>query len=218
MLYHFRRWHFDLALFTGLALFAVCYWYIGPYPRWQYRIPIDPTITTHVSTLGFSPDDRFYYTLKNDYYTGSRKPQPMIQQWNVSTGDLKAEYPLQLPAGDIAQWRTLPPGVHDYCVYPLLLPQFNLIQIYQSVDRPMGLTTYRLFDVTTGECCTNMPPTIQHLHLKYLMQNPHDGHHRGCFIQKNTLEETVQLYDLTEGKVINSFKHPPGTRWQTSEL
>jgi len=213
---HLRRWHFDLALLAGIVMIAISYWYIGPNPRWQSRIPTDPSIPMHVSALGFSQDEQCYYTLKDDYLISSRKPQPMIQRWNVKTGELQAEYALQVPDGDVAQWKLPPPGIQDYGVYPLMLPQSNFVQIFQSVDRQSSLDSYRLFDITTGECMTKNPPTVTHLGMHYLIQNPQDGHHWGCFVRNYKPDEPVQLIDLSEGKIMTSIKPPVGASWQRS--
>ncbi len=208
-----RRWHFDLALLAGILVLAASYWFIGPRPRWQTRILTDPTIKMHVSALGFSQDEQFYYTLKDDYLLGNRKPKPMIQRWEAKTGELLEEYALKLPATDIAQWRSLPPGAQDYAVYPLVLPENNLIQIFQSIDRQASLDSYRLFDITTGECITNNPPTVVGCSLIYLKQDPQNGHHWGCFQENGQPGKPVQLIDLNDGNIIKSFRPPEGATW-----
>lgn len=170
----------------------------------------------HVSPLGFSQDEQYYYLLKDDYLASSRKPQPMIQRWNVKTGELLAEYALQVPASDAAQWKLPPPGIQDYGVYPLMLPQSDFVQIFQSVNRQSSLDSYRLFDINTGECITQNPPTVTHMGMHYLIRNSQDGHYWGCFVRNYQPDEPVQLIDLTEGKILASIKPPVRASWQRS--
>lgn len=199
---HLRRWHFDLAFFVGLLLFGLSYWFIAPRPRWVSRIHTDQTVDMSASSLGFSSDTQFFYTIKDANIVGNHLPKPMIGCWNVKTGELLQEYPLQMPAEDVAFLKPRPPGEYYGCLHLAKLPEQNVIYSAQRTNYPRHDQAYRLYDLTSGECITKQTSLILTTHLWYLPQNPQDGHHRGCYVKTHEPDEPVQFVDLTTGTTL----------------
>ena len=59
-----RRWHFDLALFLGLAFFSWAYWYSKPRSVWTsyYALKENGARNNTLSILGYSADSQSIYT------------------------------------------------------------------------------------------------------------------------------------------------------------
>ncbi len=134
-----RRWHFDLAIFVGLLLFGLSYWYIFPRPRSVTRVPTDPTINMGAASLGFSTDGPFYYTLKDAFIVGNHLPKPMTQRWNVEKGELLKEYPLQMPAEDVAYMKPMPRGAqHFFYTRPNFQIKMSFIRYKQQTKPSMN--------------------------------------------------------------------------------
>jgi hypothetical protein len=200
-----RRWHFDLAFFVGLLVFGLSYWHIAPEPLWVSRIPTDPTFNMSAGSLGFSSDGQFYYTLKDATIVGNHLPKPMIERWNVKTGELLDEYPLQMPAEDVAYLKPRPRGEEHFCLQTAVLPDQNVIYTTQSTNSGRHEQTYRLYDLTSGECITKQTSLILPTHLWYVIKNPQDGHHWGCYAKTAEPDEPVQFVDLTSGKTLHTL-------------
>ncbi|MFT3881263.1 MAG: hypothetical protein QM703_16560 [Gemmatales bacterium] len=200
-----RRWHFDLAFFVGLLLFGLSYWFIAPRPKWVSRIPTDPTVNMSAGSLGYSSDGQFYFTIKDTTIVGNHLPKPMIQRWNVKTGELLEEYPLQMPADDVAYLKPRPRGEEHFILQTVKLPDQNVIYTVQTINDARRQQVYRLYDLTSGECITKQTSLILPTHLWYLPKKPQDGHHWGCYVKTYEPEEPVQFVDLTTGETLHTL-------------
>lgn len=197
-----RRWHFDLAFFVGLLLFGLSYWFIAPRPRWVSRISTDPTVKMSVGSLGFSSDGQFYYTIKDATIVGSHLPKPMIDCWSLKTGELLSEYPLQMPAEDVAYLKPKPRGEEHFCLHLVKLPGQNVIFSAQTTSSERHQQAYRLYDLTSGECISKQTTLILPTHLWYLPKKPQDSQHWGCYVKTYEPEEPVQFVNLTTGTTL----------------
>jgi len=200
-----RRWHFDFAIFLGLLLFGLSYWYIFPRPRSVTRIPTDPTINMSAGNLGFSTDGKFYYTIKDQIIVGNHLPKPLIQCWNVEKGELLEEYPLQMPAEDIAYMKPIPRGAQHFILHAALLPDQNVIYTTQTTNEARHEQSYRFYDLASGECISKQSSLFLPTRLWYLLKNPKDGHHWGCYVKTDEPDEPVQFVDLTAGTTIHTL-------------
>jgi len=102
MLHKLRRWHFDLALFLGLAIFSWAYWYSKPRPVWTsyYTLKDNAARTNHFTLLGYSADSQSIYTTCENYKLSNNWPFPQIQRWSTKTGELLEDFALQMPEED----------------------------------------------------------------------------------------------------------------------
>lgn len=55
-----RRWHFDVALFLGLALFSWAYWYSKPRPIWTQTVHAEPGTNVELDWIGYSSDGQVF--------------------------------------------------------------------------------------------------------------------------------------------------------------
>ncbi len=101
MLKHLRRWHFDLALFLGLAIFSWAYWYSKPRPVWTKVYPTDNYEVKHsFRFLGYSADSQSIYTTHESNVLRNNWSTPQIQRWSTQTGEMLEDYPVELPEED----------------------------------------------------------------------------------------------------------------------
>ncbi len=191
-----RRWHFDVAIFVGLGVFVAAYLLAQPRAMWRVGLG-----TVYTREIGFSPDARTYYMLKDVLAHGDHVPKPMIQAWNVATGVLESELPLQLPA-EVAE-KVKPQPNHDIdFFYPQLLPGTKHAQI-RILD-----VAFRVFDLETGQC---IPSAVQaEKWFWYLMQNPEDQHYWGIAAGNGERGESPRVIDLVTGRVLHAFSSVPG--------
>lgn len=200
-----HRWHFDLAIFLGLLLFGLSYWYIFPRPRSVTRIPTDPTINMSAWSLGFSGDGQFYHTIIDCNIVGNHLPKPMIQRWSVLKGELLTEYPLQVPAEDITYIKPSPRGGEHLCLETSKLPDQDVIYSRHRTNSSKEENIHRLYDLSTGECISKLSSLTLVTDLWYLLKNPLDGHHWGCYVKTYELDQPIQFVDLTTGITIHTL-------------
>ncbi|HQR05256.1 MAG TPA: hypothetical protein PLN21_00455 [Gemmatales bacterium] len=102
MLKRLRRWHFDLALFLGLAIFSWAYWYSKPRPVWTsyYSLKENGSRNNNFTILGYSADSQSIYTSVDTTVVSKNCPIPQIQRWSTRSGELLEDYPVELPEED----------------------------------------------------------------------------------------------------------------------
>ncbi|HQR42927.1 MAG TPA: hypothetical protein PLX97_09590, partial [Gemmatales bacterium] len=89
-----RRWHFDVALFLGLAVFCWAYWYSKPRPIWTQAVHAEPGTEVEIDWLGYSSDGQVFYTKRLRWK--DKWLAPVIEFRSVSTGDVIEQYEVQL--------------------------------------------------------------------------------------------------------------------------
>ncbi len=191
-----RRWHFDVAIFVGLGVFVAAY--LLAQPRAMWRVPLGKLATLEI---GFSSDGRTFYTLKDVAVNDGHRPRPMIQGWNVATGVLVSEMPLQVPEEELAKIGPLS-FESDIRFRPYLIPGSDHFQVRIQGD------ALRLFELETGR---HIPlATTTGKWFWYLMQNPADGHHWGIAAGNSAVGEAPRLVDLATGETLHTFSISPG--------
>ncbi|MBL8821059.1 MAG: hypothetical protein JNJ77_00625 [Planctomycetia bacterium] len=98
MLKHLRRWHFDLAIFAGLALFAWAYWYSIPRPTWQ--VPLIDTVRYEmrssqlVGEVALNDQSSCYVEC---FDTVTKEVHRYIERRSLTAGDLLQKIEIELP-------------------------------------------------------------------------------------------------------------------------
>src|SRR5579871_2266092 len=98
---YLRRWHFDLALFFGLAIFSCAYWYSKSRPLWTTFYPTENQHTNSTFTLlGYAADSQSIYTTCGSKKLSKNFLIPQIQRWSAQTGELLEDYTVEMPEED----------------------------------------------------------------------------------------------------------------------
>lgn len=103
-----RRWHFDVALFLGLALFSWAYWYSKPRPIWTQTVHAEPGTNVELDWLGYSTDGHVFYSKRQLWK--DKWLAPIIEFRSVATGDVLEQHEVQLTPDEqailaTAQWQ-----------------------------------------------------------------------------------------------------------------
>ena len=192
-----RRWHVDVAFFLGLTLFVCCYWYHTPAPLWIARLSTDAKIKMNVSALGFSADGQSYFTIKDSSVFLTDKPT--IQGWNTLTGELQAEYHLQVPTEEVNQFQPNRGNHFYHGTRTAKVPDVDVFYtVKDSISSPSSLQHY--YDLHTGKRI-NEGALSRFSDFWYLQKNPVDDHHWGC----SRRSATLHIYDLTTCTTIHTF-------------
>jgi hypothetical protein len=201
-----KKWRlvFDLAGLLGLAMLGLSVWFGYPQPP-KWRVPLGPWGTF---ALGFSADSQKLYSIKDIITERNRIAKPILQRWETTTGILKAEYPLQVPAEDVAQIKVDPTSWQSLD-YRVRLFRDNLLY----VETRAGI---RFFSVEDGRCITQQP--IKGSWIWYLSQNGDDNHYCGIADRSNEKGAKAVLYDLNSGKLLHTFVNSAGYTLRESRL
>lgn len=98
MLKHLRRWHFDLAIFLGLALFAWAYWYSIPRPSWQ--VPFIDTVRYEMRSSQLIGEVALYNQSScyvEGFDTVTKEVHRYIERRSLTQGDQLQKIELELP-------------------------------------------------------------------------------------------------------------------------
>jgi hypothetical protein len=100
MFKHLRRWHFDVAIFLGLTVFAWAYWNSVARPIWQQPL-CDPSQLklTQSQLLKFSSDQQCLSVFIEGNEVGTGKTIRRIEHRRTSDGSVMKQLPLQQPMG-----------------------------------------------------------------------------------------------------------------------
>jgi len=213
-----RRWHFDLALLLGLAIFSIAYYHSIPRPLWTYTQPrwtyleANPKnpLPSEFTLLGFSEDDLSFFTCHDIWSQPGHPATPLIKQWEVSTGKHLKSYPFQLPDKDRLLIKEYSQPVQFLCSSTDQTEPPNLVFSYINFTSDNDKLTFRIYQLSDGACLGDTYVNRrQHESFSYLTQNPEDGHHLTVItrnIDKNKTE--AKLTDLATGKRLHTFEIP----------
>lgn len=213
MLKKLRRWHFDLALFLGLAIFSWAYWYSKPRPVWttEYKAYDDARIKFFIF-LGYSQDSQTFYTTWECHETHSDWPIPHVQKWSTHTGELIADYPLTFPEEDHFLLK-VPERIfaNSYTVTLCADPRYLLVSYNYSRQKDYKHKYVRLYHVD-GNPVGKGIELKKDVGVEYLNQpEVADRHWLFCGV-RNAREQNYSssLIDLDSGNTLRTFLRESG--------
>ena len=203
-----RRWHFDLALFLGLAIFSWAYWYTKPRPVWTnyYALKDNGARNNSLSILGYSADSQSIYTTCETTEFTKNLPIPQIQRWSTQTGELLEDYPVELPEED--RFLLKLPRQHFGSSFTLTLcndPQYFQVRYHQSSKQEHHyMRLYRI----NGKPVAKGLELNQFFSIDYVTQPPGSEHYWALFFERvfQKRELPISLIDLDTGKPIRTYQ------------
>lgn len=199
MLKHLRHWHFDIALFLGLAIFTWAYWYSLPMP--VMRIGFKPT--DYVSLAGFSTDSQSVLVMHHGTLKDSHSTIPRIERWDIINKRLDSRFELQVPDYDRKLLQASPKSRRGIGFSAITLPPTECLYCYLVTDPNKPERILRLYDSKTGECLTAQhqfkSPYVQ------LLTNTDLAH--PLSLANNLSNDTVDLIDLSDGTIVHRFQY-----------
>ena len=208
MLKHLHRWHFDLALFLGLAIFSWAYWYTKPRPLWTtYYNTESYDVKYSFKLLGYSADCQSIYTACDSKKLSKVWPVPQIQRWSTLTGELLEDDTLEMPEEDRFQLQL--PRPHQLTPYSVTLcddPSYIMVRYEQSKLKDHHyIRLYRINGKPVGQGL-EVP---RYYRVEYLTDLSKGDRHWAVSFElnpKNT-ELPISVIDLNTGKTVR----PPQT-------
>jgi hypothetical protein len=204
MLKKLRRWHFDLALFLGLAIFSWAYWYSKPRPVWTtyYSLKNNGARNNNFTILGYSTDSQSIYTTCETTELTKNWPIPQIQRWSTQTGELLEDYPVELPEADRFLLQ-LPRMNYGYSLSTTLCddPRYILVRYEQSSKKDHNyIRLYRLDGKPVGQGL-EVPRSNR---IEYLTDVTHSDRHWVVSFELNSkkIEVPISVIDLDTGKPV----------------
>lgn len=206
LLLHIHRWHFDVALSVGVAIFGITFWVSTPTPKWQgFYSPEELSTPRRPAILGYSADSQHLYSNFDNQVISKEWHAPRIQRWDARTGEMIQEYSLQMPIEDQA-FLGPPQPENDPCFWLELSRdrQYLLAKHYHSQKPQPQL--HRLYRI-------NGTPIGKALHLNdwdqvtYVQEQP-PGRHWGLVYELRQLDRPaspVKLVDFDSGKTMWSI-------------
>lgn len=202
-----KRWHFDAAIFVGLASFALAYWYSMPRPigRWPLRISSAAPVTPR-QMIQVSEDNQFIYLLDASTASfieakalGSRVAHH-IEKRSVSTGALVDRMPLQLP-DEVAQADTAGDGTVSFNVEEeTQLPVISTVRQVSKNER-----RYWFYHGRDGRC---LGPAIvinqEAVHHLVIRQPSKEGHTWVIFFSLDRSQPS-KVYDANNGQLLHEY-------------
>ena len=202
-----RRWHFDLALFLGLAIFSWAYWYTKPRPVWTkwYSIESDEAKYSF-NFLGYSADSQSIYTCCESYVLSKTWPIPQIQRWSTKTGELLEDYPVEMPEEDRFQLQL--PKSHFGSSFTLTLcndPCYFQVRYHQSIQKEHHyIRLYRI----NGKPVAKGLELNPYFSVDYVTQPSHSERYWALSFERNfqRKELPICLVDLDTGKTLHTYQ------------
>ncbi len=208
MLKHLRRWHFELALFLGLAIFSWAYWYSKPRPVWTsyYTLKDNGARNNSLTILGYSADSQSIYTTCETTEFSKNLPIPQIQRWSTQTGELLEDYPVEMPEED--RFLLKLPRLHFGSSFTLTLcndSRYFQVRYHQSSQQEHHyMRLYRI----NGKPLAKGLELNQFFSIDYVTQPPGSECYWALSFERvfHKKELPISLVDLDTGKTIHTYQ------------
>lgn len=210
MLKKLRLWHFDVAIFAGLALFGWAYWSCVPRPeRLGQPVINDSSRNRQCDLLCLSHDDRVLYCLAREYNNAGKTINVVIEKWSTTTGEQSESIPLAFSEDE----KRAEVGI-------VIHSSFNLpvIESQWLSGENKNIWHRRYYSGLDGKCLSEgvdstwlNTPANAFLVNRVLPQPAVDGHRWALRWYLNVAHE-ANLMDLETGKKLHTFPAHPTDR------
>lgn len=194
MFKYLRRWHFDIAIFLGLTLFAWAYWNSVARPIWQRSVfDVKTASPMQYQFIDWIAKQQTITCLGEYLDLATRQRKQFIDKRNVITGELKERLPLQITYQE--------EGELEECI---------VYQPYVRVRwrKQNGECVHRFFSTEDGKQVGLPIETGNHELLRLMTAEDHSQEAlllRISFGKANT-GKPMQVQSLATGRVLKTFE------------